>query len=152
MLKILLIYATNSGSTYVAGKIIKEALNHDFAMTMQNASETNPNDADNFDIIILGSPTWDFGGKDGMPHEMMLELLNKWQNKSFAGKRFAIFGCGDRMFVQFCAAVDYIEKFIANVGGTLLLPSLRLNNFFFELEKETELAKEWAGELKKMLK
>lgn len=152
MLKILLIYATNSGATFVAGKIIKEVLDKDFSVVMQNASETNPQDVDNYDVIILGSPTWDYAGQDGMPHEKMLELLNKWKNKSFAQKRFAIYGCGDKMFVEFCAAVDYMEKFVTGAGGVLVLPSLRLNNFFFELDTDMAITKKWAQDLSKKLK
>lgn len=151
MLKILLVYATNSGGTYVVGELVKDILSKDFSVTMQEASETGLHDADNYDVIILGSPTWDFDGKEGMPHEMMMELLNKWQQGSFAGKHFAVYGCGDKMFVEFCAAVDYMEKFAVSVGGRLILPSLRLNNFFFELEKNTELTKQWASELRKKL-
>ncbi len=135
----------------MAGEIIKNVLSKDFSITMQNASETGLQDTDNYDVIILGSPTWDYNGKEGMPHEMMLELLNKWQQKSFVQKRFAVYGCGDKMFVEFCAAVDYMEKFVATVGGQLVLPSLRLNNFFFELDNNTELAKKWANDLRKKL-
>lgn len=152
MLKILLIYATNSGSTFVAGEMIKEALDKDFSVVMQNASETNPQDVDNYDVLVLGSPTWDYAGQDGMPHEKMLELLNKWKNKSFAQKRFAVYGCGDKMFVEFCAAVDYMEKFVTAAGGVLVLPSLRLNNFFFELDTDVALTKKWAEELRNKLK
>ncbi len=151
MLKILLVYATNSAGTFVVADIINNILAKDFSVNMLNASETGLNDADNYDVIILGSPTWDYGGRDGMPHEMMMELLNKWQHKSLAQKQFAVFGCGDKMFVEFCAAVDYMEKFIDSAGGRLLLPSLRLNNFFFELDNNTELAKKWAGDLRKKL-
>lgn len=136
----------------MAGEIIRDILAKDFSVTMQNASETGLDDADNYDMIILGSPTWDFGGKVGMPHEMMLELLNKWKQKSFAQKRFAVYGCGDRMFVEFCAAVDYMEKFVASAGGQLAAPSLRLNNFFFDLDNNTELAKKWAEKLREKLK
>lgn len=135
----------------MAGEVIKDILSKDFSVTMKNASETGLQDADNYDVFILGSPTWDYEGKEGMPHEMMAELLSKWQEKSFAGKRFAVYGCGDKMFVEFCAAVDYMEKFVASVGGQLVLTSLRLDNFFFELDKNTELVKKWASNLHKKL-
>lgn len=152
MPKILLVYATNSGGTYVAGQMIKEILEKDFLIVMQNASETDHQNTENYDLIILGSPTWDFEGQDGMPHQKMLELLNKWQNKSFASKKFAIYGCGDKMFVKFCAAVDYMEKFVNSVGGVLVVSSLRLNNFFFELDADVAITKEWAEELRKKIK
>lgn len=151
MLKILLSYATNSGGTFVAGEFIKDILSKDFSVTMENASETVLRDAGNYDVIILGSPTWDYEGKEGMPHEMMVELLNKWKNKSFTGKHFAVYGCGDKMFVEFCAAVDYMEKFVETAGGRLISPSLRINNFFFELENNTELVKKWASDLRNTL-
>lgn len=151
MLKILLSYATNSGGTFVVGEMIKEILSKDFSVTIKNVSETVLQDADNYDVIILGSPTWDYEGKEGMPHEKMVELLNNWKNKSFTGKSFAVYGCGDKMFVEFCAAVDYMEKFVESVGGRLILPSLRINNFFFELENNTELVKKWANDLHKTL-
>ncbi len=152
MQKVLIVFATNSGSTYVAGEIIKQILSKDFSVTMQNVSEINLPDPENYEVIIFGSPSWDFDGKEGMPHQMIIKLFSKWQNKSFINKKIAIYGCGDKMFAFFCGAVDHMEKFVASVGGQLVVPSLRLDSFFFELEENTELAKKWANNLLKKLK
>ena len=66
---------------------------------MKNASDTVLHDADNYDVIIwpanLGLRRY-----EGMPHEMMVTLLNKWQG-IFAANDLQVYGCGDKMFVEF---------------------------------------------------
>ncbi|HSR88961.1 MAG TPA: flavodoxin domain-containing protein [Candidatus Udaeobacter sp.] len=150
--EILLLYATNSGSTFVSGQIIKDVLSPDLAVNMQNTLEFNPVDIKNYDTIILGSPSWESRGEEGMPTETMLKLFDVWSKEDFSNKNFVIYGCGDDAYINFCGAVDQMEKFVNLVKGKLIFSSLRLNAFFFELDKNVELTKKWAIGLKEKLK
>lgn len=151
-MKILLIYTTNSGSTYLASKIIENALAKDFSVTVKPAAEAKPEDLSNYDLVILGSPSWNYEGKEGMPHQMMLRLLEKLQGKFYPKKYFAIYGGGDDSYTHFCGAVDYLEKFVVEAKGELIVPSMRVNGFYFDLEKNTEAVKKWAENLRDKLK
>ncbi|OGH91783.1 MAG: hypothetical protein A2534_04635 [Candidatus Magasanikbacteria bacterium RIFOXYD2_FULL_39_9] len=149
--QILLIYATHSGSNFVVAQMIQEALSKDFEVTLQNAAETKPEDIKNYETIILGSPSWLSRGSEGMPSEIMLKLLDVWQTEKHTDKNFIVYGCGDSGFIHFCGAVDYMENFVKSVGGNSLHPSLRLDSFWFELDKNVALAKKWAADLNKKL-
>jgi flavodoxin I len=151
MKPILLLYSTNSGSTFTVGQIIQEILSEKFAVEMQNAVEFKPEDIKKYDTVILGSPSWLSRGEEGMPTETMLKLLDVWKGQKFSNKKFAVYGCGDDGFATFCGAVGHLEDFIKSVGGTFLIPSLRLNSFWFDIDKNVELAKKWAKELKTKL-
>ncbi len=148
MKKILLIYATHSGSTFVAAQIIKEILSTNFEVVMQNALESKPTDIKNYDTVILGSPSWFSRGEEGMPSETMLKLTDVWGKQNLSNKHFAVYGCGDDSYMTFCGAVNHLENFVKNVKGNFMLPSLRLNGFFFDVDKNVEQVKKWAADLK----
>lgn len=91
MIKIGLFYGSDEGATrYVAG-LIKEQFPagqvdmHDIA----NAPEAEFND---YEFMLLGIPTWDFG-------ELQSDWEDFWdklQNIDFTGKICALFGLGDQ--------------------------------------------------------
>lgn len=145
--QILLVYATHSGSTFVVGEMIRDALSKSFEVVMQNAVETKPEDIKNYDTVILGSPSWLSRGSEGMPSEMMLKLIDVWQKEKFPNKQFAVYGCGDSGFIHFCGAVDYMDNFVKTVEGQVVMPSLKLDSFWFELDKDVPQAKKWANDL-----
>lgn len=147
MQKILLIYATHSGSTFVVGQMICDALSKNFEVVMQNAVETKPEDIKNYETVILGSPSWFSRDSEGMPSEIMLKLLDVWQKENLSDKNFIIYGCGDSGFIHFCGAVDYMENFVKSVNGKSSFPSLRLDSFWFDLDKNVALTKKWAQDL-----
>lgn len=151
MKPILLLYSTNSGSTFTAGQLIKDVLADTFEVSMQNVMEFKPEDIKKFDTVILGSPSWYSRGEEGMPTETMLKLLDAWKGQQFNKKRFALYGCGDEGFATFCGAVKHLEDFVTSTNGQFILPSLRLNSFWFDIDRNVEIAKKWAKDLKTKL-
>ncbi len=149
--KLLLVYSTNSGSTFTVAQIIQDVLSDKFTVEMQNALEFKPGDVKNYNTIILGSPSWFSRGSEGMPTETMLKLLDAWKKEKLAGKNFALYGCGDDGFAQFCGAVGHLEDFVKEVKGKSITTPLRLNSFWFDIDNNVSLAKKWAKELKAKL-
>ena len=147
-MKILIAYASNSGGTYLAGTIIRSVL-EDVAVSvvMKKASEVIPSDVIGYDVILLGSPSWGVDGKEGQPQETISDLLHNLKEQNLVGKHFALFGCGDSSYLQFCGAVDIMENSVREFKGIQLVPSLRLDSFYFELEKNRQLVNEWAKNL-----
>lgn len=150
-MKILLIYATYSGSTQMAAQIAHDTLTENkHEVTMKLASEITPEEIKTFDYIMLASPSWDENGRDGMPHEDFLRLQERIGD-AFTGKHIAMLGLGDKTYAHFCGCVDYIEGWMNDTKATLFIPSLRIDNFYFDTDGNTKKVKEWTEELIKHL-
>jgi flavodoxin len=152
---ILIIYATNSGGTYIASRIIKRILEREHNVSLQRASETTPEKLSEFDIVILGSPSWTFGVKEGYPHESFIQLFHRIQDKkqTFNQKYFAVFSCGDSSYTYFGGAADYLKGFVlSTLKGKLLVEPLKIDRFYFNLEKNTALVERWSDKLLKALR
>lgn len=148
MSTINIIFATNSGGTAAASQIIADELKaHTLNPIIKQAVESTPADLDSAEIILLGSPSWDYENKEGYPHEDMIKFMDSCQNSSVPGKKFAIFGLGDSSYMHFCGAVDHLEAFVKKLGGTLLIPSIRIDGFYYNQEKNTQALKDWATQI-----
>ncbi len=150
-MKILLLYATNSGGTFLAGKTIKEVLQKKHALEMKKIEKVRAQELSKYDLVILGSPSWDFGKKQGQPHETFLQFMAENKGMNLEGKKFAVYGCGDSSYTYFCGGVDNLENFIKNLKGKLIINSLRINGYFFDLNKNAQLVKNWAKKLLKAI-
>lgn len=143
-MKVLLSYSTNSGSTYLVGKIIKETLEREnYKVTLKQASDTVEADITEADLVILGSPSWLVEGKQGMPHENTLKLLKTLNTGNMKDKNFVVYGCGDSSYTFFCGAVDHIEAHLLKVGGIKIMPPLKIDGFYFNLDATQEQAYAW---------
>jgi flavodoxin len=146
---IFITYSTNSGGTYVAARTIASVFAPKHEVTVKKAAETTVRDILSADIVFFGSPSWDFEGKEGQPHQTMIELLRHVEGNDLTGKQCFIFGCGDSSYTHFCGAVDILEAWTKKHGATVHLPSLRLDEFFFHEKANTEKTKEWAATILK---
>jgi flavodoxin short chain len=152
-MKVLIIYATNSGSTEICAKVIKETLEklkHEISMV--KAAEAKADMLRGLDLVLLGSPSWEYGEKEGMPHEDMMDFFSKLNSKDLAGaKKYAVFGCGDRSYAYFCHAVEYIEDFLKTNGINVASESLKVDSFFFDMDKNIEEVENWSKSLSKLI-
>lgn len=150
-MNILFLYATNSGSTMDATSSVKsllEASGH--TVTLKNPKESSFDELTKADCIVIASPSWDYEGKEGQPHEDFDALLKELEGKSLEGKPFAILGLGDSSYTHFCGAVDIFESMVQGVKGKLIVPSLRIDRFYQKRENP-DLVKSWADSLVKLL-
>jgi flavodoxin I len=148
-MKILLAYASNSGGTFLSGKIIKEVLGEKHSVEMKKIENTGPSEFQQYDLVIFGSPSWDFGENQGQPHETFLKFIALNKNLDLNKKRFAVYGCGDTSYTYFCGAVDNLEKFIKESNGELIIKPLKINGYFFNLEENNKLVRDWAQKVLK---
>ena len=145
-MKTLMLYATYSGGTQIAVQSVEaEFVKKNHSVTLKTPSQVNPDEIPSFDCIIFASPSWDYEGKGGQPHEEFFSLFPKLEKLDLSGKKIAIFGLGDTSYPEFCGAVDVLEKFVTDHKGTLSLPSHRINGFLFNQEEETKKLVEWAS-------
>jgi flavodoxin len=147
-MNILLLYATYSGGTEVAaGEVETKLASKGHAVTKKNPKETSAEEINAADLTLLCTPTWDFEGKEGMPHEDFNTFIETHKGTQFGGKKFAILGLGDSSYTKFTGSVDILEEFVKTVGGMLAQPSLRIDGFFFDQTKHTEEVQKWADTL-----
>ena len=151
-MNILLVYATNSGTTQAIAQIVSDALTQQgHTVTIKEAAHAAPEDFASAQAVILGSPSWDFDGKEGQPHEDFLPLMDKMKGQQVA-KPFAIFGLGDTSYKYFCGAVDHLEEFVKTLQGNLLVPSLRIANYYTNLDQATQAVNTWITTLGEKIK
>lgn len=150
-MNILLVFATNSGTTQTVAQIIADALTAGgHAVTVKEARSTTPEDFTSPQAVILGSPSWDFDGNEGFPHEDLLSLMDKMKAVTVA-KPFAVFGLGDSSYKFYNGAVDHLEEFVKNIGGTLVTPSLKIDKYYSDIEGNNTKINVWLEELKKKI-
>lgn len=148
LMKALIIYATYAGSTYmVAEKLANIFKQRGDEVEMVKAPEVNIDNMFNYDLIIMGSPSWDTQGKEGMPHGEILDLMNRTGDRRFDGKNFAIFGLGNTTYDKFCGAVDHMEKFIKNKGGNVVGQPLKIDNYYLDNDIKMDQIQKWADQL-----
>ena len=92
-LNVGLIFGTDTGNTEevgekICGKLAESAVN----VEMLNVAEASPEAIEVFDFLILGIPTWDFGGiqQDWEDFEEQIKALQ------LADKVVALYGLGDQ--------------------------------------------------------
>lgn len=145
-MNVLLIYATYSGGTLAAAQHIIHRLQHFSANTkLQLASQTSPNDLIQYDLVIIGSPSWLVDEKEGQPHLEIGALLNKSQHLNLNNKKFAVFGLGEADYAHFCGANQIIENFIREKGGTLICNSLCIDGYFTKENKSLDIINQWVN-------
>lgn len=151
-MKILLTYGTNSSGTQAVSEIVRDVLiQAGHSVTIKRAYETGADNFKKYDLVILGSCTWErFEGKNRLEGQLQLHmhaLVQQLQKKKFSKKQFALFGLGDSSYTDFCAAADKLEKFVHDAEGKLVVPTMRIDGFFFDLNTNRQRAKAWAERL-----
>lgn len=116
MAKIALFYGTQTSNTQTAAELIQKEFGSDAVVTLQDISQTEPNDFNEYQYIIIACPTWNVG-----------ELQSDWEsfyddqldNIDFSGKKVAYFGEGDQIGYPdtFQDAMGILEEKISELGG-----------------------------------
>lgn len=147
-MNILLVFATNSGTTMTAAQTVNDKLAaKGHTVTMKEARDTTPEDFTGPQAVVMGSPSWDFEGHEGMPHEDWLPLMEKLKTMTLEGKSFAVFGMGDSSYKKFCGAVDHLEESVKTVKGKLVVPSLKIDKFYSDQTGNMDKINAWADSL-----
>ena len=148
----MIVYASNSGSTYQTSKLIRDILKESgHNVTITKAVELDPKELKEYDLVLIGSPSWLVDGKQGQAHETIKALVESIPNNELQNKKMAFFGCGDKAYTFFCKAVDELEEFGMAQGATQVVPSLKIDEFYFNIDRNTEMAKAWAQVLSEQL-
>lgn len=142
-MNILVMYATNSGSTHFAAEHVAKHLSLNHQVKVQKALDINLADFSNYDHIILMSNSWFYEGKEGQPHIWFIEKRKDFESHSFPDKDFSIIGLGDRSYEHFCGAVDELEGYVKKMNGSLNNRMLRIDTYLSNEEQNNQAISDW---------
>ncbi len=116
MTKVGLFFGTTTGKTEgVADLIVDEFVSRSVEIESKDIAKASLEDLLAYDVLIIGSPTWDIGQLQS-DWESIYEDLDKL---NFAGKKVAYFGTGDQYGYadNFMDAIGILEEKISSRGG-----------------------------------
>lgn len=100
MQKIGIFFGTDSGSTRLIAKLMAKKLGEDLAAKPLNVNRIVVNDMLQYDVLILGTPTYGEGQLPGKSTKIVAgsweEFLPQLKANDMAGKTVAIYGLGDQ--------------------------------------------------------
>lgn len=117
MASVGLFFGSDTGNTEAVAKMIQKQLSEKL-VHVQDIAKSSKEDVDNFDLLILGIPTWYYGEAQCDWDDFFPEL----EAIDFSTKLVAIFGCGDQedYAEYFCDAMGDIRDIVEAKGGTIL--------------------------------
>lgn len=147
-MKVLVAYATYSSGTDLATQLVASQLvAENISVDRRDIREVDIANLADYDVILFASPSWRTRKGDGSPHEFFLDFIEKAVGARYPDKKFAVLGLGDKAFTHFCGAVDHLEAFIQDLGAVLLIPSLRVDGFYFNQHENEALITQWTENL-----
>ena len=114
-----LFYGTDTSNTEMIGQKIQEQFAElDQAVTMHNITDVDVSALLEFDFLILGIPTWDFGGIQS-DWEDVGEALSEL---NLTNKTIALYGLGDQFGYgdYFVDAMGWLYEKLKNTGATFI--------------------------------
>jgi len=110
-------YGSSTGNTEAAANDIAAALGVD-AANIHNVSDTDASTVADYDTLLLGSSTWGAGDLQ----DDWYDFLDNLKGQDLAGKKVALFGCGDSdgYADTFCGALVQIYDALLDTGATFV--------------------------------
>jgi len=128
-MKVLIFYSTMMGTTEVVAKSIQKSLAASGnQIDLYNVFDNPEIDFSEYDVLILGAPTYDEG------LEINMKQYIDRQNPNLSKQKIAIFGLGDKMYPKYCTSVDILEKWVIKNSGKLSIESLRIDGYPLTME------------------
>jgi flavodoxin I len=125
-MKVKIVYSTQSGTTeYISKIMVKclEELGHTADKHCANTDGSRPALKD-YDVVIFGSPTYDFGQLE----EGMARLTSEFK-PDLSQTTCVAFAVGDSSFPHYCGAAEHLEEWIKSCSGQLLVPTLKIDSY-----------------------
>lgn len=145
-MNVYIAYSSNSGNTMLVARGIAAALEaRGHAAMVKNVSHADIAELAKSDAVLLGCPSWLTDGQEGQPTAQFNAFAAKLRKgPRFDAKPFGVFGCGRHEYTKFTGAVEMLERLAEEVGGVLVIPSLRIDGF---PHHQSDTIAAWANEL-----
>lgn len=145
---ISIVYATYSNSTGLATELLEAELTkmgHTVSRTM--IGNTTAEALQQSEFLVIASPSWDYQGQQGMPHEDFSTFHEANPELNLNGKPIAIMGLGDSSFTFFCGAVDHLTEWFESYGAITEVESLKIDQYYFNESAAKAQVVAWATEV-----
>ncbi len=144
-MKILVAYATMSGTAMLVAQAIENKLNEvgGHQVEVKDMMELQPADLLNYELVFLGSSTWD----DGRYNDVSREFFGKLHeaNIDLSAIKLAVFGLGDQFYPHFCEVVDLMKAELEAKGGKVYSEIPKVDGF--PDDPEMERVQNWAAQV-----
>ncbi|MFT5635781.1 MAG: flavodoxin I [Cognaticolwellia sp.] len=126
-----LFFGSDTGNTEAVGKMIQKKLGKKFVDVKDIAKSTKEEIAE-FDLLILGIPTWYYGENQCDWDDFLPEL----EEIDFTDKLVAIFGLGDQedYAEYFCDAMEPLRDIVESKGA-IVVGNWSTESYEFEASK-----------------
>lgn len=141
MEKAIVVYGSSTGNTEILAGALTEELKSRFDVTARNVLDVTPQDILDYDLIVLGSSTWE----EGELQDDFRDFYDDMDQLDLSGKKVAVFGPGDSSWDEFCRAVDLLEEKSQELKANLVSPGFKWDGDVDE-EAVAEI-KKWASKL-----
>ncbi len=149
MKSILFVYASVGGNTQMAVEAVASLLEaKKFKVALRHAELCEPNELLGFDVCVLASPTYGHG----LLETAMIGFVERMRGLRLKGKPCAVIALGDPKYeAQYhLEAAPLLEKALAEAGGKLIVPALRVSGS--PVRHLKGLIPAWAKQLEKALR
>ena len=116
MSKIGIFYGSSTGSTSEVAQRLGKALGAE--ANLYDVASVDASEVAGFDVLLLGSSTWGIGDLQ----DDWEDFLPKLAEQNLAGKKVALFGCGDADSYpdSFCEALSKLKEGLQSTGCTFV--------------------------------
>lgn len=145
MANILVMFGSTGGNTQSVSEKLQSVLSEaGHQVTVKNVVESTVDDLNNFEVLLMGSSTWNDGElqDDFVPFQQ--ELMEK--KPDLSAKKYAAFGCGESIYEKFCGAVDILETSMTELKAQKISDSLKIDGYPEE-EDNVMKVENWAREV-----
>lgn len=117
MASVGLFFGSDTGNTEAVSKMIQKQLGKQM-VHVQDIAKSSKEDIDNFDLLLIGIPTWYYGESQCDWDDFFPDF----EQIDFSTKLVAIFGCGDQedYAEYFCDAMGTVRDIVEAKGGTIV--------------------------------
>lgn len=141
MARAIIVYGSTTGNTeLMAGHVAIGMKEAGADVTIKDVRDANIDELTGYDIVVLGSSTWN----GGELQEDFIDFYDDLEELPLEGTKAAAFGPGDSNHESFCAAVDMLEQRLRERGATLVAPSMKVDGDVEAVESET---REWGKQV-----
>ncbi|MBN1331435.1 flavodoxin [Candidatus Dojkabacteria bacterium] len=141
-MKAIVIFGSTTGNTEEVANYVTNGLKDaGHEVTLKNVLDANPEDLMGYDLIALGSSTWN----DGELQDDFIPFYENMTGIDLKGKKAIIFGCGESIYDHFCTAVDTLEKKLQELGAEIVAKSYKIDG---DIADDLPKVKEWASVVK----
>ena len=137
----LILYGTTSGNTGFLSQFVESGLvNAGYEVVRKNVKEAEVGELLNYDLVVLGSSTWDGPKQEGLSQREqsahvqgrlqvdMRAFVEKMNGFDLQQKPVAAFGVGHYSYTYTCNAANLLEEVVTKGNGRLVAETFRVTD------------------------